>query len=382
MWSLFLQIPDGYLIAMGLWLAVLAAMPFALLKLRRRLRERRRARQGVHAALSSWCVLVALTAIEVGFALFYDTTDSFDMTNVSHRWFAVHAQPDLKVLAFKDGSGIEYRDDREFPTRASLSTSSGVHRTHLCFLGDSFTFGHGVPRVADRFSNQLQTDLATDPRTGGKFVISNLSKPGSDILWGEAVLTQLYSNGHRVEVAAYVMCLNDIEMFHDRPMAFNDELAALRDRPQFFLWRDTYFFNWAYYRSILLRQSSAHNYYDFVKEYYAGAAWDRMTNALSRVDELTRSNDSQFVVVVFPFLHNLGEQYPFAEIHQQISAGCRERGIPCIDLLPALQAHAGERLTVNPFDAHPNERAQRLVAEDLRRQLLPLVDGTFAPKNR
>lgn len=293
MWSLFLHIPDGYLIGMGLWLVGLMAMPITLLKLRRRVRERRRMWRAVHAALSLWCVFAALTAIELGFALFYDTTDSFDMTNVSHRWFQVHAQPDLKVLAFKDGSGLEYRDEHEFPTRSVLSKSDGTSRSHLCFLGDSFTFGHGVPRVADRFSNQLQTRFDVDQATRGRFVVSNLSKPGSDILWGEVVLKQLYADGHKLDVAVYVMCLNDIEMFHDRRMDFNNELAALRDRPRFFLWRDTYFFNWAYYRSLLLRQSSARNYYDFVKEYYAGAAWEQFAATLmSLLGRMIRSSSS------------------------------------------------------------------------------------------
>lgn len=376
MWSLFLHIPDGYLIGMGGWLVVLIALPVRLLKLRRRFRERRRVLQAVHTALSMWSVLAVLTAIELGFALLYDTTDSFDMTNVSHRWFQVHAQPDLKALAFKDGTGLEYRDDREFPTRATLGSSDSVSRRHLCFLGDSFTFGHGVPRVSDRFSNQFRAQLESDVRTTGKYEVSNLSKPGSDILWGEAVLKQLYANGRQVDVAIYVMCLNDIEMFHDRRMEFNDELAALRERPQFFLWRDTYFFNWAYYRLLLLKQSKARNYYDFVRDYYAGSAWQQFATTLSRVDQLASENDSQFVVVVFPFLHNLGERYPFVDIHAQIRVDCEKRGINCVDLLPQLQRHAGEGLTVNPFDAHPNERAHQLVADELLTKLRPALEAS------
>jgi len=370
MWSLFLHIPDGYLLGMVLWLVGICLSPRALLKLRRRFRERPKARRVVHAGLAVWCVLLPLTALELGFALLYDTTDSFDMTNVSHRWFEVHAQADLKVLAFKDQSGIEYRDDREFP---SIANSSTTRRQHLCFLGDSFTFGHGVPRVDDRFTNRLRARLEHNLPSNSHCEISNLSKPGSDLLWGEAVLKRLYEDGHHVDVAVYVMCLNDIEMFHPQRMDFNNELAALRERPQFFLWRDTYFFNWAYYRSAMLSQSKARSYYDFVRDYYAGPAWREFSTVLSRVDRLAQNHDSQFVVVVFPFLHNLSEQYPFADIHAQIIAHCAQHRMVCIDLLPKLKTHAGERLTVNPFDAHPNERAHQLVAEELEDQLRPLL---------
>jgi len=67
-------------------------------------------------------------------------------------------------------------------------------------------------------------------------------------------------------------------------------------------------------------------------------------------------------VVVFPFLHNLGPNYPFTKAHQQIVAACQQQQIPCLDLLPVLQPHARENLTVSLFDAHPNERAHALVA--------------------
>jgi hypothetical protein len=44
--------------------------------------------------------------------------------------------------------------------------------------------------------------------------------------------------------------------------------------------------------------------------------------------------------------------------------------VPCLDLKTALLPHVGEGLTVNRFDAHPNERAQALAAEALERELL------------
>lgn len=367
MWSLFLHLSDRYLIGQSLWLVSLFLALRWMLKARRRFRDRPKARRNVHVGLSIWLGLLSLTGIELGFALLYDTTDSFDMTNVSHRWFQVHVAPDLKVLGFKDGTGIEYRDDVLFPTTDDVSED----RQHLCFLGDSFTFGHGVPRVADRFSNQLRTRLNAEAKTQGKnqFAVSNLSKPGSDLLWSEAVLQRVLDDGHHVDTALYVMCLNDIEMFHDRRMDFNNELAAWRQQPRFFLWKDTYFFNWAYYRSAMFQRSSARNYYDFVREFYAGPAWTEFETVLLRAHRMTRQRKTRLVVVVFPFLHNLGASYPFDAVHQQITTACRSHEIDCIDLLPALREHAGERLTVNPFDAHPNERAHAIVAESLHQSL-------------
>jgi hypothetical protein len=41
-----------------------------------------------------------------------------------------------------------------------------------------------------------------------------------------------------------------------------------------------------------------------------------------------------------------------------------------LDLWPVLKPHLGEGLTVNRFDAHPNERAHALAAEAIERELL------------
>jgi hypothetical protein len=44
--------------------------------------------------------------------------------------------------------------------------------------------------------------------------------------------------------------------------------------------------------------------------------------------------------------------------------------VPVLDLRPVLESHAGEGLTVNRFDAHPNERAHALAAAAIERELL------------
>lgn len=375
MWKLFLQLSDGYLISMALWLVLLLMTPRVLLGFRRRWKAQPKKQKWVKLGLSLWLVCGLFTAIELGFALLYDTTDSFDMTYVSHRWFKVHVEPDLKQLAFQDGSGIDYRDDVQFPLAIPRD------QQHVVFLGDSFTFGHGVPDVRNRFTNQLRAKLNQDQSTQGKFAVSNLSKPGSDLLWGEAVLDNLARDRRPVDVAAYVMCLNDIEAFHERFMDFNNEVGRLRSQPGWFLVRDTYFFNWAYFRGVLLSQSEVRNYYSFVKDYYAGEPWQKFSAALQRVARQNAERHTQFCLVIFPFLHNLGPDYPFAEVHRQIAAKCEELRIPCVDLLPALQSHAGERLTVNPFDAHPNERAHALVAEELKLKLPALLPSGAQPES-
>ena len=359
MWQLFLHIPDGYLLAMAVWLVFLGLVPVVLIRLRRKWAAEKNRRKLVYAGLSAWLCLGMLTLPELGFALLYDTTDSFDMTNVSRRWFKVHVDPDVRVLEFANETGIQYRSASD----VVLNPSSSVR--HVCFLGDSFTFGHGVADVADRFSDRV--GLWINRKESGPSEVSNLAWPGTDLLWAEAILKNSFGLDAGIDDAVYVLCLNDIEAFHDPTMSKSSSLS--RFEPPGFFFRETYFFNWLYFRTQSLFQPQTRSYYSFVKEYYEGDPWLRFRDTLARTSMLCREHSCRFRVAIFPFLHNLGPDYPFREIHHQIKADCEQLGIDCLDLDPALSAHFDERLTVNPFDAHPNERAHEIAAEALTRWL-------------
>ena len=92
-----------------------------------------------------------LTAVELYFAVVYDASDAVNVTNVSKHWFQRHVVPFQKVLKFSDGQQTPYQDDAEF--RRTLD----VGERQISFIGDSFTLGHGVLRVADRFSDRIGT---------------------------------------------------------------------------------------------------------------------------------------------------------------------------------------------------------------------------------
>jgi len=353
MWQLFLHLPDEWLIGMLVWSIGLILMPVGLLHLRRRWKPHRRLRVLPAAGLSAWMCLVLLTAVEIGFALLYDTTDSFDMTNVSRRWFQIHAEPDVRAFPLADATVIRYRDNADLPRQRLPGVA------HTLFLGDSFTFGHGVADVDARFTNRLRTAL--DPE---KHRISNLAWPGTDLLWVEEVLKQVFAAGVPVDRAVYVLCLNDIEAFHDPRMTRSIEQS--RFDPPGLLFRDTYFFNWAYFRAQMLRRSKEGDYYSFVRADYDGAAFDRFSAVLARTADLCWTHNARFSVVIFPFLHSLGPDDPFRVVHEKLAARCGELRIEHLDLRPALAAHRDETLTVNPFDAHPNERAHELAAEAIR----------------
>lgn len=350
---LLFYLSERYLLGMAAWLAFLVLSLWGGLRSRRRARGSPGRLRFIHLGLSFWFVAVALTVPELWFALFYDRTDSFNSTNVSERWFQRHVR--LNPQGFRDANPFT----RTIP--------DGQRR--IVFLGDSFTLGHGVERVEDRFSDRVGRALET--RLPGRFTVANLSLPGIGVndmthLWDRKVVQA----DSRVDIVVYSICLNDIEWMARKET--EEQYEPLRKiKPQFFLFRDTYFYNWLYFRVQLLRQPKLLSYYDYVRQYYAGPPWTLMQKELDNVHEMLNRQGTELRLVIFPFLHNLGPNYPFREAHRRIVEYARDRKIPILDLEPVLSGHAAEGLTVNPFDAHPNIRAHTLAAEAIVRELLP-----------
>lgn len=352
-----LYLSDGYLIAMFLWIATGIAALILLLRQRRRVQAaeddqsaREKSLRWIHAGLSLWMLLFLLTLPELGFALFYDQTDSFSLTTASQRWF------DLHVVTNEDG----FRDDQPYPDHVPDDA------VHLCFAGDSFTFGHGVRDASHRFTNRIRQQL--DQESPGRFIVSNTGLPGVDIrMLQDALLPDLYKRDVPIDVLIYVFVPNDIEYLVERSGAFYQSISELQ--PGFFLFRDTYFYNWLYFRWQGMRHPALQGYYAHLQDAYTGAPWQRMTERLEQLRETCREHDTELQIVVFPFLHRINGNPPFTVAHEQMAAFCRAQEIPYVDLAPVLKQHADEPLVVNAFDAHPNERAHAIAAEAIVAEL-------------
>lgn len=355
------DLPFDYVLGMAGWLIALGLALFLLLILRRSASSRNSARRfWSNLGLSFWFFLVTLTIVELYFAVIYDQSDSFNATNVSRHWFARHVTPVQKLLRFTDGQATAYRDERPFP----MKIAEGQHP--ICFVGDSFTFGHGVPRCADRFSDLVAASL--ERKAPGRFVVSNLADAGRDTHWVEALIEALAKDHLPVKTVVYTMCLNDIETFDERTREMYQAKPGAKQ--PMFLFRDTYFLNLLYTRMRHAGIAAGGDYYSFLVDIYAGPAWDRMRAKLNEIHRFCEKNEYDLRIVVFPFLHDFGAKYPFLDAHREIVNFCDGTGIPVLDLWPVLEPHRGEGLTVNRFDAHPNERAHALAAEAIERQLL------------
>ena len=292
-----------------------------------------------------------MTLAEIWCAVGVDQSDAFNMTNISKRWFRKYVEAQRNQAGF--------RDIREFPR----TLPEGQRR--ICFFGDSFTIGHGVRRREDRFSDRLDAEL--NRAQPGKYQVANLGEPGLEVSQIEGLVKGTLDQGFQVDVAVYVYMLNDIEGYDSRTQEVIKSLQQAE--PKFFLITQTYFPNWLYFR---WRQAAGRGgeYFPHLRDSYNEAPWEGVKRKLDQLHEDCKSHNVDFRMVIFPFLHNLGPDYPFHEAHRKLREYCEGAGIPVLDLEPVLIPHVAEGLTVNRFDAHPNERAHAIVAEAMRDQLL------------
>jgi len=86
-------------------------------------------------------------------------------------------------------------------------------------------------------------------------------------------------------------------------------------------------------------------------------------DALGRLAEATGRDGAGLLVAILPELHQINSAYPFAAEQEKIQDYLASRGIRAVDLLPCLRGHGPEiGLWITPADAHPNVKANTLIA--------------------
>jgi hypothetical protein len=349
---LVLYLSDGYLIGMAVWLVLLGGLFFGVLRFRRARRTKGRSLTLANVGLSFCMLLAVVTAAELAFACFADFSDTFNITNVSKRWLALH---------------IDHEKNNEGNRDREPFTKYVPGRKRIIFLGDSFTIGHGIKRMDDRFSDRIAAWL--EAKAPGQYAVANLGEPGLEASVIQSIASAvMFKMQADVSMFIYVYNLNDIEGYMD--LAGQKPLEGIyTSQPQFFLFRDTYLLNWLYFRFLQFRGRN-NRYFDKLAASYQTEAWDGLRAKVSQLHRECKEGHADFRLVIFPFLHDLSGEDSFKAARTRLADFCKSEKIPFLDLDPVFRQHAGENLMVSRFDAHPNERANAIAAEAMEKDLL------------
>jgi lysophospholipase L1-like esterase len=227
-------------------------------------------------------------------------------------------------------------------------------KIRMTFLGDSFTAGHGIADVEKRFSNRIRS-----LRRGWEVHVFGYN--GLDSIDELDFLSNRVPPGYYFENVVLVYTLNDIskvmpewEVFIKK--VYDDDAPAL--------FSQSYFLDTLYYRWKRSRISEISNFYHFTRAAYENAVvWQPQQVILQKIKDQVEARGGNLLVVTFPFVHSLGKNYEFRDVHRQLDEFWRKQGVPHLDLLDVFESHLPEKFTVNANDAHPNERAHTLAAD-------------------
>ncbi|MCX5660979.1 MAG: hypothetical protein NTW19_14840 [Planctomycetota bacterium] len=297
--------------------------------------------------LAVGCSMVLLAG-ECYCRFFVDTTDAYGRSKINQRWIDRHWH--------ENAIGVRDSLDTYSPQR-----TAGKRR--VTFMGDSFTAGHGVADVEDRFVNRVRRSR---PAWEVHLFAENGMDTGEEV---EAVRGSLASN-YEWQQLVLVYNLNDIADITPEWAAVSKRVLTAPPPP--FLFEHSYFLNTLHIRWTAWRDADLRRYFDFVNGAYNGPLWEQQKRRLTEMRDLMREHGGQLVVVTFPFLENLGPDYKYRDVHRRLDDFWRGLGVPHLDLLAILESHKGEHLVVNAHDPHPNERAHELAAE----AILHFLDAT------
>ncbi len=287
-----------------------------------------------------------LSVLFLGFESYYryvrDVTDGDALTKGSTRWFERHWST----------NAFQFRDDIEYPLRRSKDGP------RLSFFGDSFTAGHGVSDVGDRFVNRIR---AARP----DWEAHAIAGLGASTQTQSLALGRLLDRGYELDTVVLVYCFNDIDPFIPE---LESVFRNLTQPPPVWLGpliRHSYFANSLHYIwRVTGGAPDGANYFDLIEPAYEGPAWETEKELLRRVRAAVESGGGRLVTVTFPMLVRLGRgENEDHVMHAKLEAFWRAERVPHLDLLPLLHAHKGERLVVSAFDDHPSAFAHGLAAE-------------------
>jgi len=278
---------------------------------------------------------------ELYYRFVYDTTDSIAYTKVSRQWG--------ERYVVENAAG--FRDNLQY----ALPIAPGKRR--ISFLGDSFTAGHGIKSVEDRFPNLLR---AAHP----DWEVHSLAKFGWDTGTELEELRKYRRDGYQFDCVVLVYCLNDVaDLFPDWAAALR-RIQADAQRGGW-LRQHSFFLDILYHRYRAAHDPYMQNYYDFVKQGYQGPTWEWQQQRLTALRDFVRTNGGTFAVVTFPFLQAVRTNYEYQPIHEKLDQFWARLHVPHLDLLPVFAGLPREQITVNRYDAHPNEYANKLAAKAL-----------------
>ena len=333
--------------ALSFGIEMVMGVTFLFFAFHDRMEEERRTAWRRHVIAILVAVVIATAGAEASTRwIFRDVTTSADSGSFfSRRWI-------------NDVSMNEYG----FRER-NFSIAKPPETFRVAVIGDSFTFGNGLP-ADKRYSDLLGKWL------GARFEVLNFGVPGNNTPHHlDTLRARVLPTSPNFVVLQWFV--NDVE---------GDDLSG-RPKPAFLV-PNAQLHRWlnrhsALYAVANMRWAEMQIMLGWVPsyaEYLKAKAGDANSPGARHEAELVHGivdtahrNGVDIAVVLFPDTGAaLGADYPFSFLHEHMLERCRAEGIECLDLRQRFAKEKDRRtLWVSPFDHHPSAKANQIAATEL-----------------
>lgn len=238
------------------------------------------------------------------------------------------------------------------------SKPAGV--TRILMLGDSLTFGWGVPQN-ETVSSRLEAMLRAE---GHPVEVLNTgvgnTNTAMQVAW-------FFEKGRTFQPDVVVLnyFINDAEPEPSYP-------------PLNFL--DEHSYAWIYLGSrfdVALRMAQSrqtwHAYYLGLYDEGRGKGWQAARAGIDRLARYCREAAIPLLIVNYPELRQL-RPYPFESVNTLLESVAVQERVEYLDLLPAVRDEEPGQLWVTEPDPHPNARANALFARAVHRKIRAMLD--------
>jgi hypothetical protein len=229
----------------------------------------------------------------------------------------------------------------------------------LLFVGDSYTAGHGINYVKDRFSNIVGEKLP-------HYNSINIGKRGLDTQAEYKVMTDFIAkSGIKPMKIILQYCGNDIEDIAQQnkiPIGGFVPYADLSVITRY-VTESSYLINYFYW---LFPHSDTKRYYDFLcKSYGDSIVFSEHLKDLKKFIDYAVDHSSELMVVVFPYLQSLDLSEKLYT--NKIISFFNDNNVKTIDVKTLVKDLDIDQWVVNKNDGHPSVKVNQLVADEIIR---------------
>ncbi len=267
----------------------------------------------------------------------------------------------LKIISNDKDIGIEHtKNQKTFLMGAEVILNNHGFRNNelsneskkILMLGDSMTFGWGAknpfPNILDKKMKTFEVINAGIGNTNNNMQINNFFEN--------------FKNYYKYDLIILNFFIND----------FEEVIIAKPNLLQKYSYAYTYLSN--NINKILIKNSVKKNWNEFYSSLYDNnKIQEEIFKNIIKLNNYCKNNDIKFIIHNIPELRNL-KNYQFEKETNKLKNFAKKNNIMFINSQKVLMNFEEEELWVSPSDSHANDKAHKIIADFLFKELNLIIN--------